>query len=199
LGFRESWTALPGYEQSPKPVPSHARLIAGPSGGSDSDHGQTVAHPSHYLGRRHRAGRACNLSAYVEKDHRRDPLNAEPRGNRLLSVGIELDQPHLRLQFMSSCLNMVRTKVPRYRREPISCCGRSGGRRSASTSSGCPANTLALHFPHLTPMGGRDGGKRLIVPHCCRSRDFQSLASALGVHAAAFGCLRLRLARPRYM
>ena len=58
----------------------------------------------HNLGRRHRAGCTCNLSAFVEKDHRRDPLNAEPRGNRLLSVGIELDQPHLRLQFTSRCL-----------------------------------------------------------------------------------------------
>ena len=61
---------------------------------------------------------------------------------------------------------------------------------SAATSSGYPANTLALHFPHLASMAGRDGGKRLIVPHCCRPQDFRSLASALGAHAAAFGCFR---------
>ena len=43
---------------------------------------------------------------------------------------------------------------------------------SASTSSGCAAKTLALHFPHLASMAGRDGGKRLIVPHLLQTTRF---------------------------
>jgi hypothetical protein len=43
---------------------------------------------------------------------------------------------------------------------------------SAATSSGCPANTLALHFPHLASQAGRDGGKRLIVPHLLQTTRF---------------------------
>ena len=42
----------------------------------------------------------------------------------------------------------------------------------AATSSGCPANILALHFPHLASMPGRDNGKRLIVPHLLQTTRF---------------------------
>jgi hypothetical protein len=31
---------------------------------------------------------------------------------------------------------------------------------------------LALHFPHLASMAGRDGGKRLIVPHLLQTTRF---------------------------
>ena len=79
---------------------------------------------------------------------------------------------------------MVRTRAPRHDEN------RDGAARDLAVEDLCidilrmPGKTLALHFPHLASMAGRDGGKRLIVPHCCRPRDFQSLASALGVHVA---------------
>lgn len=43
---------------------------------------------------------------------------------------------------------------------------------AASTSSGCAAKTLALHFPHFASMAGREGGKRLIVPHLLQTTKF---------------------------
>ena len=43
---------------------------------------------------------------------------------------------------------------------------------SAATSSGCPAKILALHFPHFASMAGREGGKRLIVPHLLQTTKF---------------------------
>ena len=36
---------------------------------------------------------------------------------------------------------------------------------AAPTSSGCPEKTFAPHFPHLASMAGREGGRRLVVPH----------------------------------
>src|SRR5438067_477794 len=48
---------------------------------------------------------------------------------------------------------------------------------SAATSSGCPRNTLTLHFPHLASMAGRDGGKRLIVPHLLQTTRFSVICS----------------------
>src|SRR5665811_981234 len=49
---------------------------------------------------------------------------------------------------------------------------------SAAISSGCPANTLALHFPHLASLAERDGGKRLIVPHLLQTTRFSVICSA---------------------
>ena len=46
---------------------------------------------------------------------------------------------------------------------------------SAATSSGCSAKILALHFPHLASMAGRDGGKRLIVPHLLQATRFSAM------------------------
>src|SRR5436190_22620574 len=43
---------------------------------------------------------------------------------------------------------------------------------SAATSSGCPTNILAPHFPHLALVAGRDGGKRLIAPHLLQTTRF---------------------------
>src|SRR4029078_593853 len=56
---------------------------------------------------------------------------------------------------------------------------------SAAISSGCPANTLVLHFPHLASMAGRDGGKRLIVPHLPQTTRFSVIGSAFDYYIAA--------------
>jgi hypothetical protein len=61
---------------------------------------------------------------------------------------------------------------------------------SASTSSGSATNTLALHFPHLASMAGRDGGKRLTVPRLLETTSFSAICSAFGVHAATSPSLK---------
>ena len=70
---------------------------------------------------------------------------------------------------------------------------------SAATSSGCPANTLALHFPHLASMARRDGGRRLIVPHRLHTTRFSVICSAFVAHRTTTRYLQWRLAHAKYL
>ncbi len=118
----------------------------------------------------------------LEREHRRDTLNAEPRGYRQLTVGIELDQPPLRIQLTNSCLitrrNHTTWSAPRYLAIDENQDGAADDLAAniiAAISSGCPAKTLALHLPHLASMAGRNGGKRLIAPHLLQATRFSAM------------------------
>jgi uncharacterized protein DUF3141 len=117
---------------------------------------------------------ASTGAGFVEEDHRRHPLNSKPRGDCLLSVGIELDQPRLRLQFTSSCLTGRRHHAAW---SALGCLdideNRHGAARDLAVEDLCtdilrmPGETLVLRFPHFVSMAGRDAdGKPCMIGNC---------------------------------